>query len=282
MKRQVANAARAAPELARRRGAPSPVAHRSPVIHRFMVSYFRRFFSRHMNALRVTAWGMPALPVDAGPLVIYSNHPAWWDAAIYVLAADRLFPGYESYAPIDAEMLQQYGIFGRIGAFGVDTHSTRGAAEFLSASADILAQPQSALWIASQGRFSDARERPLGVRPGVARLPELAPDCIVLPLAIEYSFWLERGAEAFIAFGKPMLGRDLLDLARPARLERLETELATTLDQLSADVQSRDPARFRAMLEGRAGVGGIYDGWRRMSAALKGRTFDPSHEGRPS
>lgn len=277
MKRQVANAARAAPELARRRGAPSPVAHRSPVIHRFMVSYFRRFFSRHMNALRVTAWGMPALPVDAGPLVIYSNHPAWWDAAIYVLAADRLFPGYESYAPIDAEMLQQYGIFGRIGAFGVDTHSTRGAAEFLSASADILAQPRSALWIASQGRFSDARERPLGVRPGVARLPELAPDCIVLPLAIEYSFWLERGAEACIAFGPPMRGRDLLALPRSARLQRLEGSLTSLLDQLSGDVQTRDPTRFHSVLQGRTGIGGVYDGWRRLVAAVRGRAFDPSH-----
>jgi 1-acyl-sn-glycerol-3-phosphate acyltransferase len=242
-----------------------------------MVSYFRRFFSRHMNALRVTAWGMPALPADAGPLVIYSNHPAWWDAAIYVLAADRLFPGYESYAPIDAEMLQQYGIFGRIGAFGVDTHSTRGAAEFLSASADILAQPRSALWIASQGRFSDARERPLGVRPGVARLPELAPDCIVLPLAIEYSFWLERGAEAFIAFGPPMRGRDLLALPRSARLQRFERSLTSVLDQLSGDVQTRDPTRFHSVLQGRTGIGGVYDGWRRLVAAVRGRAFDPSH-----
>jgi hypothetical protein len=108
---------------------------------------------------------------------------------------------------------------------------------------------------------------------------ELSPDCTVLPLAIEYGFWLERGAEAFIAFGAPIHGRDLLALARPARLERLEADLTGTLERLSADVQSRDPARFRAVLEGRAGIGGVYDGWRRLSAALRGRTFDPSHEG---
>jgi hypothetical protein len=76
-----------------------------------------------------------------------------------------------------------------------------------------------------------------------------------------------------------MRGYDLLDLARPARLERLETELTGTLDRLSADVQSRDPARFRAVIEGRSGVGGVYDGWRRLTAALRGRAFDPSHEG---
>jgi 1-acyl-sn-glycerol-3-phosphate acyltransferase len=257
------------------------VARRSPLIHRFMVSTFRRYFTRHMNALRVASWGLPAAP-KTGPIIVYSNHPAWWDAVVYILAADHFLPSHESYAPIDAAMLKQYGIFGRIGAFGVDLDSSRGAADFLRTSAEILSSSNRALWVTAQGRFSDVRERPLGLKPGVARLPELAPDCTVIPLAIEYGFWLERGAEGFIAFGKPMRGQDLLDLARPARLNHLEGELTTTLDRLSADVQSRDPARFRAMLEGRAGVGGIYDGWRRTIAALRGRTFDPSHEGRPS
>jgi 1-acyl-sn-glycerol-3-phosphate acyltransferase len=277
LKRLSDNAATAGPDAGRRPLAASPVARRSATLHRFMVTYFRRFFSRHMNALRVTTWGMPTLPADAGPLVIYSNHPAWWDAALYVLAADRLFPQYESYAPIDAAMLQQYGVFGRIGAFGVDTHSARGAAEFLSAGAEILASPNRALWITAQGRFSDVRERPLGVKPGVARLPELAPGCTVLPLAVEYSFWLERGAEAFIAFGPPMRGRDLLALSRGERLQRLESSLTSLLDQLSGDVQTRDPSRFESVLQGRTGVGGVYDGWRRFVAALRGRSFDPSH-----
>lgn len=257
------------------------MARRSPLIHRFMVSTFRRYFTRHMNALRIASWGLPAIP-PTGPVIVYSNHPAWWDAAVYILAADRFLPSHESYAPIDAAMLKQYGVFGRIGAFGVDLESPRGAADFLKASAEILSAPNRALWVTAQGRFSDVRERPLGLKSGIVRLPELAPDCIVIPLAIEYGFWLERGAEAFLAFGKPMRGQDLLNLARPARLERLEIELTTTLDRLSADVQSRDPARFRSLLEGRSGVGGLYDGWRRMAAALRGRGFDPSHEGRPS
>lgn len=241
-----------------------------------MAAYFRRFFARHMNALRLAHWGAPVLPAR-GPVVVYSNHPAWWDAAVYILAADRLLPDHESYAPIDAAMLERYGVFGRIGAFGVDLDSARGAADFLRASADILAAPHRALWITAQGRFADARRRPLGVKAGVARLPELAPDATVLPLAIEYAFWQERGAEAFLAFGPPLRARDLLDLPRPARLARLEGALTDTLDRLAADVQARDPARFRSLLHGRAGIGGIYDSWRRLKAALTGRTFDPAH-----
>ncbi|NBJ10433.1 lysophospholipid acyltransferase family protein [Microvirga arsenatis] len=244
-----------------------------------MVSTFRRYFTRHMNALRIAAWSSPA-GLQPGPVIVYSNHPAWWDAAVYILAADRFFPSFESYAPIDAAMLKQYGVFGRIGAFGVDLDSPRGAAHFLKTSAEILSSPNRALWITAQGRFGDARERPLALKPGVARLVELAPGCTVLPLAIEYGFWLERGAEAFMAFGQPMRGADLLALSRTERLQHLESALTATLDRLSADVQSRDPARFRAVLEGRAGVGGVYDGWRRLTAILRGRRFDPSHQGR--
>ena len=110
-----------------------------------------------------------------------------------------------------------------------------------------------ALWITAQGRFGDVRERPLGLKPGIAHLIERAPGCTVLPLAIEYGFWLERGAEAFMAFGEPMRGEDLAALARPARRHRLEDALTATLDRLSADVQSRDPARFKPVLEGRPG-----------------------------
>jgi 1-acyl-sn-glycerol-3-phosphate acyltransferase len=244
-----------------------------------MVAYFGRFFTRHMNALRVTQWGTPS-SLHGGPVIVYSNHPAWWDAAIYILAADRFFPARESYAPIDAAMLERYGVFGRIGAFGVDLDTPRGAAAFLKASAEILSSPERALWIAAQGRFSDVRERPLGLKPGVARLVELAPNCVILPLAIEYGFWLERGAEACIAFGAPMQGEDLLALPRTERLGHLENALAATLDRLSADMRTRDPARFHALIEGRAGVGGMYDRWRRLSAALRGRAFDPSHQGR--
>jgi len=262
-----------------RQAGPSPIARRSPTIHRFMVSVFRRYFARHMNALRIASWGLPDVP-HSGPIVVYSNHPSWWDAAVYILAADRLFPSYESYAPIDAEMLKRYGVFGRIGAFGVDLHTARGAAAFLTASADILSSPRRALWVTAQGRFSDVRERPLGLKPGIAHLVEIAPECIIIPLGIEYGFWLERGAEAFTAFGRPMHGRDLLRLSRPARLQHLDAELTKVIDRLSADVKTRDPARFHSLIEGRAGVGGVYDGWRRMTSALSGRSFNPSHEGR--
>jgi hypothetical protein len=69
-------------------------------------------------------------------------------------------------------------------------------------------------------------------------------------------------------------------MSRGARLQHLEAALTALVDRLGADVQTRDPTRFQAVLEGRAGIGGVYDRWRRLVAALRGRSFDPSHERR--
>jgi len=242
-----------------------------------MADYFARYFRRHMNALRLARWGEPDVPAGAGPLVVYVNHPSWWDAAVIVLASKALLPGHATYAPFDAAMLEKYPIFGRIGAFAVDLESRRGAAAFMAAGAEILSRPERALWITAQGRFSDVRERPLGLKPGLARLAEIAPQALFLPLAIEYAFWTERGAEAFLAFGPAHRCEDLLALDRQARLARLEDSLTATLDRLGADVISRDPARFRTVIEGRAGVGGVYEGWRRLTALLRGRRFEAAH-----
>jgi hypothetical protein len=242
-----------------------------------MVAWFERYLHRHLDALRLPLWSTPPAADHPGPVVVYCNHPAWWDAALIIVLAGRLYPARSSRAPFDAAMLARYRIFERIGAFGVDLDSPRGAAQFLAAARSILAAPDGMLWITAQGRFADARARPLALRPGVGRLAEIAPDALFVPLALEYAFWDERGAEAFAAFGAGITGAELAALGRPQRLARLEADLAATLDRLSADVISREPARFRALVAGRKGVGGVYDLWRRLAARLTGRRFDPAH-----
>ncbi|GJE18529.1 lysophospholipid acyltransferase family protein [Methylobacterium marchantiae] len=242
-----------------------------------MVWYFDRFLRRHLNALRLARWGVPEIGDHSGPIVVVLNHPAWWDAAVVILLAGRLFPDRTSHAPFDAKALEKYAIFARIGAFPVDLDSGRGAAQFLKHSRAVLGAPGQVLWITAQGRFVDVRARPLGLRGGVARLPEIAPDALFVPLALDYAFWEERGAEAFAAFGTPVRGGELLALPRPERLARMEADLTETLDRLCADVVAREPERFTTLTSGGKGVGGIYDGWRRMRAVLAGRRFDPAH-----
>jgi 1-acyl-sn-glycerol-3-phosphate acyltransferase len=250
----------------------------SPARAWFFALYFRRYFVRRMNALRVcgTHHARQAA-AGAGPLILYTNHPSWWDAALYVVLPGLLFPGRRHYAPMDREMLEKYRFFARIGAYGVDLARPAGAAEFFRQSARILARGDSLLWISAQGRFSDPRERPVGLKAGVARLCEANPEATVVPVAFDYAFWTERGAEAFAAFGAPMRASDLIALDRDARLRRLEDRLTETLDGLAVDVVSRDPARFEALLEGRAGVGGVYELWKRASARFAGGRWSPEH-----
>ena len=242
-----------------------------------MVAWLERYLHRHLDALRLPLWSVPPAAAYPGPIVVYSNHPAWWDAAVIIVLAGRLYPARTSRAPFDAAMLARYRIFERIGAFGVDLDSPRGGAQFLAAARSILSNPNNMLWITAQGRFADARARPLDLRPGVARLAEFAPDALFVPMAVEYTFWDERGAGAFVAFGTGIAGADLAALPRAERLARLEGNLAATLDRLSADVISREPTRFRILITGRKGVGGVYDLWRRFAARLSGRRFDPAH-----
>jgi 1-acyl-sn-glycerol-3-phosphate acyltransferase len=254
-----------------------PTLRRNPRVFAFFSLYFARYFRRHMNALRIARWGEPQVKLGAGPVVLYATHPSWWDAAVFILLSSRHFPDRAGYAPIDAAMLQKYGFFGRIGGYGVDLDSVRGASNFLASSADILARNDSAIWVAAQGRFTDVRQRPLGLRPGIARLPEIAPNALFIPVAIEYGFWVERGAEAFAAYGPAIRGEDLLAMSREERRDHLEERLSVIADRLSEDVMSREPERFISLLEGKAGVGGVFDIWKRFKAMLRGERYDPAH-----
>lgn len=254
-----------------------PTRRRKPRMVSFFARYFDRYFRRHMNALRLARWGEPPALSDDAPVVLYTNHPAWWDAALYILLADRHFGARQNYAPIDAQMLEKYGFFGRMGAYGVDLESPKGARDFLSASADILARDDAAIWVAAQGRFMDVRARPLDLKPGISRLVEIAPHAQYIPVAIEYDFWEQRGGEAFVAYGDVLSGADLVDMEREARRQHLEDALTRVADRLSGDVITRDPARFEALIEGKAGVGGIFDFTKRIIARFRGESYDPAH-----
>jgi 1-acyl-sn-glycerol-3-phosphate acyltransferase len=252
--------------------------------------YVRRYVRKRFHAVRLSNTSHP-LPADGSPLLIVLNHPAWWDPMIGVVLSD-LLPGYAHYAAIDAAMLKKYRAFNRLGFFGVDQSSLRGAAEFLRTGTAILGADQRSVWVTAQGEFADVRQRPLNLRSGVGHLAARVSRGWVIPIAVEYTFWTESKPEALVRLGEP------LDLAngwrQPAGAEkrprpdghgspgkawtaRIEAALTAALDGLNAETQSRDPAKFTTLLGGTAGVGGVYDAFRRSAAFLSGQRFDPSH-----
>ncbi len=260
-----------------KQNAASPVALYDPRHMAFFHFMFSRFFGKHMRAARVATWGMPA---DYGnrPLVVFANHPGWWDGVAFMLLANRLFASRRMFIPMDAVALGRYGFMRRIGVFGIEAGTPRGAALFLRTAKEVLASPDRMLWMNAPGRFSDVRERPVPIAIGMTRLPEMAPDALFVPLALDYPFWTERKAEMLAAFGTPIPAANFLGLDREARVTLLSSALAATMDRLTEEAIARDPARFTALIRGREGMGGIYQGWRRLRAALKGERFDARHD----
>ena len=255
--------------------APGPIAARSAGMVWAFGWYLRWYFFRRFHAVRVSRTGLPRV-APGRPLIIYGNHPSWWDPALYLLLRAKLLPERSGFGPMDAASLQKYGVLRRMGVFGVDLESSRGAAQFLTTALAILARPGASLWITAEGHFTDPRQRPIVLRPGLAHLARRVPGAVILPLAVEYSFWNESKPEALARFGDPIdAGRDRSVAEWTAHLE---AELTRTMDVLTAESMRRDPRLFVPLVRGGAGVGGIYDLFRRARAWSAGRRFDPRHE----
>lgn len=248
----------------------------SPWLLRWFTRYCRWYLRRHFHAVRLAGDPPAAVPAET-PLVVYVNHPSWWDPLLCLLVRDRFFAGRLSFAPIEAAMLERYRFFAKLGFFGVETHRSRGAARFLRTTQAMLGQPNTALWLTPEGCFRDARVRPIRFKPGLGHLATRVPQAVFLPLALELVFWEERTPEALLRFGEPVTAPPGPALTADAWTARLEAQLEGTLDQLAGAVQRRDPTAFRPLLRGGAGVGGSYDLWRRARSWLRREPFHPEH-----
>ncbi|WP_110813303.1 lysophospholipid acyltransferase family protein [Pseudoroseicyclus aestuarii] len=251
-----------------------PVALRSPVMLRFFARVMDRQLGRNFHAVRLARPGLPDLP-EGRPLMVVANHPSFWDPALFMALATRLFPQRESYGPIDAEMLRRYRFMARIGLFGVAQGDPRGAAQFLRTAQPLVEDPGRMLWITAQGHFADPRDRPLRLQPGAAHLLARVPGLMALPLAVEYPFWTESRPEALACFGAPVEARP--GEGPEAANARLTGALEAAQDRLAGLSQGRDASAFDRLLGGRAGVGGIYDAFGRARAAMTGRRWQAEH-----
>ena len=100
-----------------------------------------------------------------------------------------LFPRRQFFAPIDADALEQYKVFAKLGFYGVRMHTTSGAAAFLRQSLAILHAGDTAIWMTPEGRFADVRDRTAKLMPGLAHLCTRLESGCAVPIALEYVFW---------------------------------------------------------------------------------------------
>ena len=259
---------------------PEVIRLRSPAMMRFFERIMRRQMRRAFHGVRLAEPGVPeavrTLTPDR-PLIVYCNHPSWWDPAFAMVMIPRQFAGRACFGPIEAAMLDRYRFMRRLGLFGVEPGSRAGATTFLRTSRAVLSAPSRMLWVTAQGRFADPRTRPVALRPGVAHLMAGLPGAVALPVALEYPFWDESRPEALARCGRPVEGSGS---AREWH-RRLEDALEEAMDALAADAAARDPSPFRELLRGQAGVGGVYDVWRRARALAKGEQFSSAHASAP-
>lgn len=268
---------------------PAPANHRrpgsasaripviSPILLRWFSSYARRYVARHFHSLRLLQH--PNVGAFNGrPLVVFLNHASWWDPLICLLLAERCYPGRPVYAPIDSAQLERYRFFRKLGFFGVEPDTRRGAATFLRMGEQILSNDQAMLWVTPQGRFADPRERPLAFRSGLGHLAPRVPGTLFVPLALEYAYWHERTPEALACFGDPIrVDMENLHWSAETWTRTLESHLAAAQDRLAAASTVRASNDFKVLQGGAAGVGGIYDRWRQWRARWRGEAFQQKH-----
>ena len=267
-------------KIDRPRHDPPVIPAISPTILRLFSSYSKWYVHRNFHSARLSVSSATAA-IGHIPIVIYLNHASWWDPLIGLLLARELWPDRRHFSPIDAAALERYPILARIGFFGVEANTPRGAAMFLKTSLNILQSPSAALWITGEGAFRDPRTRPTEVRPGLAHLARRIAPAVMLPLAIEYPFWEERFPEVLCRFGTP-LDTSGAALSTAQWRARLAEQMQINQDTLAAEAIARKAESFRTILRGRVGVGAIYDSWRWAMAKLRGEHFQRQHgEGSP-
>ncbi len=248
-----------------------------PWFSRWFSGYAAKRLRRHFHRVRLLDGESLSDPKDR-PLVIYGNHPSWWDPMAALAIKPIFYPNREAYAPIDAEMLERYGVFKSLGFFGVERDSVRGVAGFLDHAEAILRRPRSMLFLTPQSRFADVRERPVRLQRGIAHLAARVPETVFVPLAMELTYWEESKPELLLSAGTAATHAP--GASRGETLARLEQSLEQAMDRLAEASIARRSEAFSDLFIGSAGVGGLYDAWRALKAIARGRKINLHHSER--
>lgn len=242
-------------------------------VNRLALALFRRFIARRrlrssFRAVRLAfADRLPPTHTTA-KVIFYLNHPSWWDPLLCMVLAQRLVPGRDVYAPIDADQLKRYAILRPMGLFPVKPGTREGAVQFFRSAEAVLARGD-VLAVTPQGEFTDQRARPAVFKAGLgallARLEDRGEDALAIPIALEYTFWNQRSPEALVAVGWPLATSIGVPPRSPAAWTAiLESSLTRLQDELSTKAQARDERAFETVLQGSRGTAGLYGRWQRM------------------
>ena len=204
--------------------------------HRWFTAWFERQAHRRLRAsfgaLHVAGRDRLARALAQGPVLVVSNHCAWWDPLVALVLTHRLVPS-DAYALMDAANLRRRPFFALAGAFGVDRGSRRDGAEAMRHAASLLDRPGRLVWMFPQAEERPQHERPLRFFGGAAGLARRVPGAAVVPVGLAYAFGATAAPAVLVAVGPPLVDAPMLASARRSQVEAVEAELARIERELS-------------------------------------------------
>lgn len=239
--------------------------------------YVARLFKKRFHAVRIAPGGIELLRgldgVDT-PVMVLLNHSSWWDPLLCVLLGSKLVSSRSGFGPMDAKMLKKFGLFKKLGLFGVDPDEPRALKPMVAYCIERFERDAKAtLWATPQGAFADVRD-PIVLRPGMAAVAARASAkgiaVRVVCVSVEYAFWLEQKAEVFVRVVEvtPRVDEGA-DVGRgtTARWHRALTEaMNANAAELARLVRGRDSGAFEVLVGGGgSGTNPVYDLWRRVT-----------------
>jgi 1-acyl-sn-glycerol-3-phosphate acyltransferase len=240
--------------------------------------YTRRMIRKHfwVFAMDVSECDCDGLAAET-PIIVYCNHPGWWDPIVAMQVCHKHFPGRVFYAPIDQVAVEKYAVFKKLGFFGIALEHRNGSIAFLRQTNAILNAPNSSLWVTPEGRFSDPRDKNAEWMPGLAHLIAKHPHAVCIPMAIEYPFIDEAKPLMLCKLGPVIHGRNLVGISKAECSVILESKLRITQESLAESVVTRSFSRFQVLVRTAQTPKSVYDWGRLLVCKVSGRPFELNH-----
>jgi 1-acyl-sn-glycerol-3-phosphate acyltransferase len=205
----------------------------------------------------VRARGLSELRAEVarGPVLVVSNHTAWWDPIVLQYVCVRVLKA-DPYALMDAKNLARLPFFRKVGAFGVDLESPEDGVRAMRYAATLLDAPGRLVWIFPQGKEVPITVRPLGFRAGSAEIARIAKRARVIPAAMRYEHGAEPRPDLWLSFGAALApeadrtrGRVAQEQAVEDELDRIERAIGGSGDDAFEHLYRRPPDRLFAVAQ---------------------------------
>ena len=96
-------------------------------IVRWFAFYLDRYFARNFTAVRLSSSGSDP-SAESGPVIVYTNHPSWWDPILFFLLGTIVFPGRGGRGSTEVVVIVEADSFegtAEMGPRSVDVSGTR-------------------------------------------------------------------------------------------------------------------------------------------------------------